>query len=287
MRKLWTRMIGLFMVVSLMAGFCLPVFAASDAEENAANALNRLGLFLGTNLGYELDSNLNREQAITMVVRLLGAEEEAMEANFPHPFKDVSSWADPYVGYAYAKRITNGVGDTKFGAADKVTEEQYLTFLLRILKYEENVDFTWKNPYDAARKAGLVASGEKEQDACLRGDAVVFSWRFLNQTPKGSKMTVAEDLIDQGVFTKAAFEEATKLAGGQNVSTEAKNPEISGSDDSSEGGTEGGGTEGGDTEDGDTEDGDTEDGDTEDDNDTDVDVDDGENDTEDVPVEFA
>ena len=43
--------------------------------------LKTLGLFQGTNKGFELEKTLTREQAITLIVRLLGAEAEAKEKN--------------------------------------------------------------------------------------------------------------------------------------------------------------------------------------------------------------
>ena len=46
---------------------------------------------------------------------MLGLEKEAKNGKWAHPFTDVSSWADPYVGCAYDHKLTDGVSKTKFG----------------------------------------------------------------------------------------------------------------------------------------------------------------------------
>lgn len=71
----------------------VPALAAGSSHSyttlQKAEALKTLGLFQGTNKGFELEKTLTREQAITLIVRLLGAEAEAKEKNPEHPFTDV------------------------------------------------------------------------------------------------------------------------------------------------------------------------------------------------------
>ena len=69
---------------------------ASDFD-NAADALSELGLFRGTEKGFELDREPTRAEAATMLVRLLGAENEAMTLTYTAPYTDVYDWAKPYV----------------------------------------------------------------------------------------------------------------------------------------------------------------------------------------------
>lgn len=219
---------------SLKRIFCLIMIAAllcsigpvASAEERSlmdktpyADALYRLGLFLGTDQGYELDAGLTREQAITLVVRFMGAEEKALAANYPHPFTDVSSWASPYVGYAYVNRITRGIGATSFGALDPVTEPQFMTFLLRLLGYVEGTDFTWDAPYDLAEEVGLVPDSLPQSTDFTRGCAVVQCWRLLTvETVNGG--TLAQRLMDDGVFTSADWSAARKAVSNDDDSSE-------------------------------------------------------------------
>lgn len=106
------------------------VSAATTTELNAADALYSLGLFLGTNKGYELNNSLTREQSAMLLVRMLGALETAEAGSYTHPFTDVAPWASKVVAYAYANEYVKGYSATKYGGADTVTDFQYLTIVL-------------------------------------------------------------------------------------------------------------------------------------------------------------
>ena len=194
------------LVLALLCGTMAVVSADRPMAdlEKMADALNYLSLFRGTNNGYELEGSLTREQAITMVVRLMGAEEEALEKNYQHPFQDVPDWAKPYVGYAYANWITSGMSVTVFGAGQPVTEPQFLTFILRVLGYKDGQDFTYSNPYDLAERIGLLAKEDRATGAFKRGNAVLVCWNALNTEGKDGD-TLAEELISMKVFTGAQF----------------------------------------------------------------------------------
>ena len=51
---------------------------------------------------FSLGRALTRNEAVTMLVRLLGQEDEALSGNYAMPFTDVADWAKPYVAYAYS-----------------------------------------------------------------------------------------------------------------------------------------------------------------------------------------
>ena len=92
--------------------------------------LSQLELFLGTGTGFDLLRAPTRAESLTMLIRLLGKEEEALLSPLPHPFTDVPSWASPYVGYAYYYGITQGTGENTFGSNAAVTSAEFLTFVL-------------------------------------------------------------------------------------------------------------------------------------------------------------
>ena len=87
----------LVLALSLVLCFGLVASTAMAASfTDCADALAELNLFKGTDDGYQLDRSLTREEAATMLVRLLGQEEEALLSSAEkHPFTDVSEWADP------------------------------------------------------------------------------------------------------------------------------------------------------------------------------------------------
>ena len=183
-RKLLALLLALVLALSL----CVPAFAAeeeTDPKQYAAEMLYLLDLFRGTGTDengepvFALEQPLTREQAVTMLVRLLGKEEEALAQNLDSPFTDVAGWAKPYVGYAYAQGITNGTGPTTYSGSRPVTAAQYLTFLLRALGYEDGADFQWNAAWELTDELGIT-NGEYGQDSTfLRGDAALVSWDAL------------------------------------------------------------------------------------------------------------
>ena len=103
------KWISLILAVCLLASMlALPAFAATKEEQNAADALNHLGLFLGTTKGYELDASLTRAQSAMLLVRMLGALKQAETGDYSHPFDDVAPWASRVVAYAYTNNLVKG-----------------------------------------------------------------------------------------------------------------------------------------------------------------------------------
>ena len=191
---------------------CSSAYAAEQSGINKADALNYLGLFQGTDNGYELDKGLTRAEAIAMVVRYLGAEKDAANGEYNVPFTDVPEWAEKYIGYAYEQGITAGTSDNTFSSNDDVTLNQYLTFLLRVLGYSDTSgDFTWDQPYDLAWTAGLLENGEMPQKFA-RSDMVDISYNALEAHYKSGTMTISEYLMGQYVFTSAEYSIAKNIA---------------------------------------------------------------------------
>lgn len=133
------KWIALLLAVCLL-GALLPVASAAKSEATeAAETLYGLGLFQGTGTdaagrpNFDLERAPTRAEAVTMLVRLLGKEDEAKNGAWTTPFTDLEPWAAPYVGYAYANQLTNGTGSDRFGGKETVTAAQYLTFVLRAL----------------------------------------------------------------------------------------------------------------------------------------------------------
>ena len=172
--------------------------------EAQAQMLCGLGLFRGTENGFELEKPMTRAEAAAMLTRLLGAEQEALTAEREHPFTDVPAWADPYVGWLFRNGLTKGVSEARYGAEEDVTFGQYCTFLSRASS--DNDYYT-----------SLVREGEEEAcDAAgfVRGDAVSLSTRLLRETYRknGSEegKSVAQVLVDKGVFTAEQLGEAAQ-----------------------------------------------------------------------------
>lgn len=211
MKKLMTMLLALCMTASLLTG---AASAYTAEEQNKADALNSLGLFLGTLQGYELDAKLDRSQSVMLLVRMLGKLETAEKGSDTNPFTDVPKWADKVVSYAYVNGLVKGYGPTTFGGTDTVSDYQYLTMVLRALGYDDSAetpDFNWRKSRELAKELKLVESTEDDLNFD-RGSAVVIFWNALNTNCKGSTKTLAARLIEQGVFTDAQFSVASEIA---------------------------------------------------------------------------
>lgn len=181
------KIISLLLALVLMIGTVPVAFAATDEALDAADALHELGLFNGTGTNadgtpnYDLDRAPTRHEAVTMLVRLLGKEDEAKNGTWDIPFTDVADWAKPYVGYAYANGLTNGTSATTFGGGDTVTASQYLTFVLRALGYESGTDFQWDKAWELSDQIGLTDGTYNAQTTeFVRGDVAMISESALN-----------------------------------------------------------------------------------------------------------
>ena len=172
--------------------------------EAQAQMLYDLGLFKGTDKGFALEKSMTRAEASVMLTRLLGAEKTALAGNWKHPFTDVPQWADKYVGWLYQNVLTKGVSATLYGSQHNVTCGQYCIFLTRAHLDADSYQGTAFVDNDEVRQT--------DEEGFIRGDAVSLSARLLstNYAKNGdeSDRSVAEKLIDDGVFTAEQFKNA-------------------------------------------------------------------------------
>lgn len=175
-----------------------------DKEMEAAHRLREFGLFqgIGTNpdggIEFALERYPTRVEALVMLIRLLGKENEAKNGDWKHPFTDVPGWADKYVGYAYEKGLTKGVSSAEFGTGT-ASVQMYLTFVLRALGYSDAAggDFTWNAPERFAQGVGVLAEGVYMEDF-RRADVVIISEAALSAMLKNSQKTLLDKLIEDG-----------------------------------------------------------------------------------------
>lgn len=194
------------LVLTLLLSLAPAALAAGTEAEDAADALYALGLFQGAGTDsdgapvFELGRAMTRSEAVTMLVRLLGRENEALSGKWETPFTDVPAWAEPYVGLAYENGLTTGTGDTTFSSGERVTSAQYLTFILRALGYDDAAgDFDWERAWELTDELGVTSGeyGAANNGAFVRGDAAIVSLSALSQELKGSDSTLLEKISAQ------------------------------------------------------------------------------------------
>lgn len=176
-----------------------------------ASALKAMHLFQGSYTGYgqgfDLEMAPTRLQALIMFIRVLGEESEALAWNGFCPFNDVQAGTNGarYVGYAYEKGYTNGYSATEFRPSSPVNARQYTEFVLRALGYSSAANTDLSNALFRARSAGLLTEGEAamlQRDPFLRAELVYISYYALDVPVSGTGLTLAQRLMDRGVFTQ-------------------------------------------------------------------------------------
>ena len=200
-RKLSMLLAGVLVVSSLAMS------AGAASYDTCADRLSDLGLFRGTGDGYELDRAPTRAEAGVMLVRLLGAEEEAQALEYTAPYTDLEGWEAPYVQYLYDNGLTNGTSATTFEPEGQCSAQMYTTFLLRALGYSDAADgdFTYADAVDFGTSIGLVDIANCDASNFLRDHVAAMSLTALNTPVKDDADTkLLEKLVEDGAVDAAA-----------------------------------------------------------------------------------
>lgn len=159
--------------------------------EEKANALKEMGLFKGTDKGYELEKILTREESAVILVRLAGGEEKLSDNDYEEKFLDVpqSEWSFDYVMFCYENGITKGTGETTFSPDDMISADQFVTLILRLLGY---TDANPDTALDRAVNMGIIdeydAKRYEQSSIFTRGDAVYIMYNCLEAETADGKL---------------------------------------------------------------------------------------------------
>ena len=189
--------------VGAAAAAMLTASAFAANYTNCADSLHEMGLFQGTQNGYDLDRTPTRAEAAVMLVRLLGKEAEAKTLTYTAPFTDLKGWEKPYVQYLYSNGLANGTNRTTFHPTGKCTAQMYAVFLLRALGYSDTADFSYANAIETAREQGIYDTGIINVQNFLRDDAAAASYTVLSVSPKNSEGTLLDQLVSENAITEA------------------------------------------------------------------------------------
>lgn len=205
------RNVNIIIIIVLLFYLMAVNVSAEDYDSEYyeyAVKLKMVDLFKGTDIGFELEREPTRLEGAVMFVRLLGAEEEALEMNYYHPFKDVPQWGSPYVGYLYKNELTNGISAGEFGSYMSIKAISYMTFALRALGYSDegiNKDFEWAGALEFAYNTGIIDSKlylELKNRIFLRGHVAWSSFEILKAETKSVDTTLIDKLIFDGVVNR-------------------------------------------------------------------------------------
>lgn len=198
------RIISIILVFVMVLSFAPFVQAAEDGRYiSEAEQLKSLGVFQGTDNGFELNREPTRLEGLVMLIRLLGKETEAQSLlNQNCIFTDVPDWGKGYANYAYSNGLTNGIGNNLFGSNDNINALAYTTFMLRALGYDDsNGDFSYNLSIQFAAQIGLYSNAdtvELTENAFLRDHVAKISMLALNTTMKAGGISLLDKLSNDG-----------------------------------------------------------------------------------------
>ncbi len=206
-----------FLVIALALAMSVMITASAASYTSLADDLKDIGMFTGTDVGYELDREPTRAEAAVMLVRMLGEEENAEAAleagTISCPFTDVPDWADAQIAYLYTNSLANGISETAFGTSTKCSAQMYCTYLLRVLGYsdKDGGDFTYDGALDFAAQIGL-ADSVLLAGTFTRDSLVAVSYQALATDVKETDGNLLSKLIEDGAIdADAAKSISTKL----------------------------------------------------------------------------
>lgn len=160
MKKTSVRILTTLLILCLLTtGFAfgaLPEDVQGKSYEAAVEALMERGAITGDTDGlYHPEATLTRAQACVIIVRTIDPPEAELlgtpTQSVPDSgFTDMAGygWAAPYINYAVANGITNGVGGGKFAPGASVKSTELITFVLRAMGYtDQTLGGTWPQNY--------------------------------------------------------------------------------------------------------------------------------------------
>ncbi len=182
----------------IAVAFSSTAFASSF--DSCADSLENMGLFKGSGTGFELDRAPTRAEAATMLVRLLGKEEEARKLTYTAPFSDLKGWEKPYIQYLYENGLTNGTTAVTFSPNLNCSSQMFAAFLLRTLGYTDK-EFQYSDAIKFAENIGLYSAETVDNKNFLRDHMVAASYTALSLFKNGEDSVLLDELVENGAVS--------------------------------------------------------------------------------------
>jgi len=180
MKKILSLVLVLVMVLS-----SIPAFADVNT---AGERLEDLGIIQGDGTGLNPGAELKRQNAIIILTRMLGLEEEALATTVKPSFTDIPeadlAFYGPYIAFAEVEKLTKGVGGGLFGWDQEATTGMMATFMVRALGYEAE---TIADGLKKAVELEIVAEDAAADAVITRGETFVQMSKTLDLTPVGEE----------------------------------------------------------------------------------------------------
>jgi hypothetical protein len=224
------KSVVMLVVVAMLVSLCPMLSLAiegnpSTLHEAEAQALHDLGLFNGistTSFDPALSLKLDREQGITILLRLLGKEGKASEltneevdsalSNYTDK-EEVESWAKKNVAYSVKNGLVIGTTLTTLSALAPLEGNAFATMILRNLGYTVSPS-EYIAACDTLESKGATGAGAFISNTSLtRDDAVVMAIHALATKYAVDGKSICKKLIEQGLFTTEKAREVLARVG--------------------------------------------------------------------------
>lgn len=213
--KFLSTILIFFLVITLNVVF----ICANERETTLKEDLMILGIIKdGTGV---YDTNIvNKQEMVTVLVRMLGKEEYALNEDVSIPFTDVAKWNEKYVNYVYNEDILKGTSETTFGGKEYFGINHAVTFMLRTLGYEDEKDFEWNKAYDYALEIGLLSEEDNlDKEIFTRSDMFTLIEKTLkfkvkdtnSSSSKDEKKSLIRKLVDDMAYTEEKCNETLRF----------------------------------------------------------------------------
>lgn len=185
------RMFSLVLVMVIILGSIIPVFAVSPETEDLA----KFGVISGNGEDYNEEGVLKRAEFTVILSQLYGLKDMAEGYIFDASYTDLvkGEWYCSYVAFSESKGWMNGMGDGTFAPMSPMTAQQVNSMYVKALGY----NVPWDDVNDKAKELG-VAVVALNSNKVLRGEAFKALRKALDVVPKGSIYTLGTNLALSG-----------------------------------------------------------------------------------------
>lgn len=216
------KVLALVVAVAMFASFACVASAASYSDvastasyADAVNLLSNLGILTGYEDGtFRPDNTVTRAEAATMMVRLLGLDDDVEQGATQFTDVDANHWASGYINVAVAQGIVNGMGDGTFAPDATLTYGQIVKMIVCALGFEPvakaNGGWLGGGYLYAASKAGFTKGVNGTQDAAAsRATVAVLMYKALEV-----------DMMEQDSYSTGISGDTFKVQEGKTILTE-------------------------------------------------------------------
>lgn len=211
------------LVMSILISSIMPCLAANDSTStNEGQILYKTAIFKDLSVDFkDAKGQLKRKEAAIIITRLMSKETTVLQNKTQYTVdkvKDIKTTdiAAPYIGFVINQKLM-GLDENGNFAPDKIiSEKEFLSMLVKTLKYEEKVNFNYIDTYKFSYNIGIVKNETYKKKSFnnyfySRKNAISAIYNTLLTKPNGSDNMLISDLIKNKVITREYAETAGLL----------------------------------------------------------------------------